>query len=87
MHASLGVRLGPLYVGTGNLLKSSRGRRRGPSATEVFIVWPIVAVAILLIAVFYTLPTLLWHAATARRKTAATVTGEPADDPAWTPRR
>lgn len=87
MRASLGVRFGPLYIGTGNLLKSSRGSRKGPSATEVFIVWPIVGISVLLIVVFYALPAWLWEVATSkRRKTTAVGSGEPTDDPAWAPR-
>jgi hypothetical protein len=44
MRASLGFRAGPLYVGTGNLLKSNRRRprRRGPNAWTWLVLFPLV---------------------------------------------
>ena len=48
MRASLGFRAGPLYVGTGNLLKTRRGRRRGPGVLELFLVYPLIGVWLML---------------------------------------
>lgn len=91
MRASLGFRAGPLYVGTGNLLKTKRrGPKRGPSGAEI-IVYLIVAPFVLAYFAGY----LLWQLsaaswrtgsrAVARRRAAkATAHHQPADDPAWT---
>jgi hypothetical protein len=48
MRASLGFRAGPLYVGTGNLLKTRRGRRRGPGVLELFLVYPFIGIWLML---------------------------------------
>jgi len=93
MRASLGFRAGPLYVGTGNLLKTKRrSRKRGPSGAEIMvylIVAPFV-IAYFTIVILWYLTTASWRAGTRLTKhvrdTRATAAREPADDPAWLPR-
>lgn len=76
MRASLGVRVGPLYVGTGNLLKTKRrGPKRGPSGAEIMM-YLIVApffLAYLILYLLWQLGIVSWRAgsrAAARRRAA-----------------
>ena len=48
MRASIGFRVGPVYLGTGNLLKTRRRRRRGPDALEILFVYPFIGLWLLL---------------------------------------
>lgn len=47
MRASVGVRMGPVYVGSGNLLRRKRRRSRHPSPNRR-AVWAIVTVTVVL---------------------------------------
>ena len=91
MRASLGLRAGPLYIGTGNLLKPNRPRRQHGVGV---VAWLIVALIMIPCVVGIT----AWHLAAAAWRGSArlanhhnatpddTLTNEPADDPAWAPR-
>lgn len=48
MRASIGFRVGPLYLGTGNLLKTRRRRQRGPGVLDLFVIYPFIGLWLML---------------------------------------
>lgn len=56
MRASIGFRVGPLYLGTGNLLRTRRRRRRGPSLAKVIFAYPFIGMWFLFAAVYWWFP-------------------------------
>lgn len=73
MRASLGVRVGPAYIGTGNLLRTRRRRRRGGGGVLMwFVVWPIVGMFMLAAFCFWWAPRFIFRGiASARRQRQA----------------
>ena len=97
MRASLGFRAGPLYIGTGNLLKTKPRGKQQRSSGEIIVLLIVVPFIVLYFAavILWWLLAAAWtgtiRLATRGRAPAPTdaapATGEPADDPCWTPTR
>jgi len=90
MRATLGIHIGPLYIGTGNLLKTKQRRGSRPGLVGWVVAAPFIVIWVGLVALWWTMLGLwrggawLIHRALEQRPAP---TREPEDDPAWKPTR